>query len=148
MIGTNKLPTKGDEQVVDVELDKDTVTIVNPVRTGYVAVNAKVHWESLSKKADKAQQDDATPLISFKKEEDKIPGEFNYGCNRNCIRLDPLLLGSYNELLTSLLPQFPMTLKGALFQICWRSPPNTYDRHDSQLFQRFQPHDDCPGRPL
>ncbi|KAJ3918897.1 hypothetical protein F5877DRAFT_41618, partial [Lentinula edodes] len=46
MIGTNKLPTKGDEQVIDIELDKDTV--LKPAKTGYPPVKARSHWENMS----------------------------------------------------------------------------------------------------
>ncbi|KAJ3808643.1 hypothetical protein F5876DRAFT_45608, partial [Lentinula aff. lateritia] len=46
MIGTNKLPTTGDEQVIDIELDKDTV--LKPAQTGYLPAKARSHWENIS----------------------------------------------------------------------------------------------------
>ncbi|KAF9066826.1 hypothetical protein BDP27DRAFT_1296830 [Rhodocollybia butyracea] len=89
MIGTNKLPTKGDEQVVDIELDKDTV--IKPAKSGYTPVNAKSHWEHVSNVA-------LGRALKFKQGE---------------LSVDTAIPGSYTELLESLVTKFPMTQKGA-----------------------------------
>ncbi|KAJ3760209.1 hypothetical protein EV360DRAFT_81405 [Lentinula raphanica] len=88
MIGTNKLATKGDEQVVDVELDKDTV--LKPARTGYTPVKARSHWENPENikhsKVVKAESVETAPP-------------------------EPEIPSSYHELLRTLIASFPMTLK-------------------------------------
>ncbi|KIK63837.1 hypothetical protein GYMLUDRAFT_196757 [Collybiopsis luxurians FD-317 M1] len=93
MIGTNKIPTKGDEQVVDIELDKDTV--VKPAKTGYTPVHAKSHWENAANVASgrgiKTEIEDSSTSLAA---EFTIPS-------------------SYNELLESFLKDYPMTLKDA-----------------------------------
>ncbi|KAJ3742038.1 hypothetical protein DFH05DRAFT_1527749 [Lentinula detonsa] len=88
MIGTNKLPTKGDEQVVDIELDKDTV--LKPAKTGYVSLKAKSHWENV---LNVKLGTESKPAVA-----DVAPPE-------------PTIPGSYTELLQSLVASFPMTLK-------------------------------------
>ncbi|KAF5391745.1 hypothetical protein D9757_001621 [Collybiopsis confluens] len=92
MIGTSKMPTKGDEQVVDIELDKDTV--IQPAKAGYTPVNAKSHWEHIanvaSRKAVKTEPEDMSLLTA----EVKIPD-------------------SYTELLETLSSQYPMTIRDA-----------------------------------
>ncbi|KAJ3877470.1 hypothetical protein F5051DRAFT_5104 [Lentinula edodes] len=90
MIGTNKLPTKGDEQVIDIELDKDTV--LKPAKTGYPPVKARSHWENMSNIKSstniKHKLDDPAPLNA----------------------VEPNIPGSYHDLLLLLLNRFPMTL--------------------------------------
>lgn len=73
MIGTNKLPTKGDEQVIDIELDKDTVS--KPAKTGYPPVKARCHWENISNiKSSTNKPGDPTPLNTV---EPSIPGKLS-----------------------------------------------------------------------
>lgn len=76
MIGTNKLPTKGDEQVIDIELDKDTV--LKPAKTGYPPVKARSHWENMSNIKSstniKHKLDDPAPLNAV---EPNIPGKLS-----------------------------------------------------------------------
>ncbi|GAW01967.1 hypothetical protein LENED_003591 [Lentinula edodes] len=90
MIGTNKLPTKGDEQVIDIELDKDTV--LKPAKTGYPPVKARSHWENMSNIKSstniKHKLGDPAPLNT----------------------VEPTIPGSYHDLLLLLLNRFPMTL--------------------------------------
>ncbi|KAJ4488263.1 hypothetical protein J3R30DRAFT_3696009 [Lentinula aciculospora] len=90
MIGINKLPTKGDEQVVDVELDKDT--ILKPAKIGYISVKARSHWESVS---NISSGNEVKPQVA-----DTV----------SSATVEPTIPASYNELLEFLLAQFPMTL--------------------------------------
>ncbi|ESK89852.1 hypothetical protein Moror_837 [Moniliophthora roreri MCA 2997] len=77
---------KGDEQVTDIELDKDTVIL--PAKTGYTPVKSKQHWERTKIKKEAAEYPEDT-LVARVDEE-------------------PL---DYNVILKSLLPKFPMTMK-------------------------------------
>ncbi|KAL0580194.1 hypothetical protein V5O48_001787 [Marasmius crinis-equi] len=86
MIGSGS-PCKGEEQVVDVELDRDT--IIMPIKTGYPAATSKVHWGSVKTKSD-------TDGVS----EENQDLEQRDG--------DTVV---YHGILKSLLHKFPMTMK-------------------------------------
>ncbi|KAF5343526.1 hypothetical protein D9758_012969 [Tetrapyrgos nigripes] len=58
MLGTSKSPVKGDEQMVDVELDKDTE--LRPAKTGYTPTSSRVHWETKKDGEVKVENDDRT----------------------------------------------------------------------------------------
>ncbi|KAG7092695.1 hypothetical protein E1B28_009026 [Marasmius oreades] len=92
MLGTTG-PCKGDEQVVDIELDKDTFIL--PVKSGYLPVTSKVHWDNVTSTVDS---------------NDRV-GASNEPKQKEVDADGPLL---YQGILQSLLPKFPMTIKDAL----------------------------------
>ncbi|KAJ3851176.1 hypothetical protein EV368DRAFT_65972 [Lentinula lateritia] len=104
MIGTNKLPTTGDEQVIDIELDKDTV--LKPAQTGYLPAKARSHWENISniKSSTNIKLGHPAPSNTL---EPTIPGKLS--------DLSDYHFSSYHDLLLLLLNRFPMTLNGAEF---------------------------------
>lgn len=73
MIGTNKLATKGDEQVVDLDLDKDTV--VRLAKTGYTPVNSRSHWENILNVASGKNAKTQLDVDASIKVENTIPSE-------------------------------------------------------------------------
>lgn len=96
MIGTNKLPTKGDEQVVDLDLDKDTV--VKSAKIGYTPVNSRSHWEGelnvASGKKAKPRPNDSTPPV---KVEVTIPSKHSlFLCISSLTCYQALILSCWN----------------------------------------------------
>ncbi|KAF9265598.1 hypothetical protein L218DRAFT_997542 [Marasmius fiardii PR-910] len=83
---------KGDEQVVDVELDKDTHIL--PTKTGYLPVTSKLHWDKMEGSSGSNQEVGASG--EQKQKESEVEGTL-----------------SYQEILKSILPKFPMTMKDA-----------------------------------
>ncbi|EEB94085.1 hypothetical protein MPER_07167, partial [Moniliophthora perniciosa FA553] len=77
---------KGDEQVTDVELDKDTIIL--PVKTGYTPIRSKQHWERTKVKKEAMENPEDTLVARI--------GE------------KPI---DYTVILASLLPKFPITMK-------------------------------------
>ncbi|KAK7054687.1 hypothetical protein VNI00_003150 [Paramarasmius palmivorus] len=90
MLGAGS-PCKGDEQVVDVELDKDTTIL--PAKTGYIPVKSKKHWESIRVKEE--AEDDAENALN-------TPPQNDQGLAKTYT--------DYATVLKTLLPKFPMTI--------------------------------------
>ncbi|KAL0066435.1 hypothetical protein AAF712_006477 [Marasmius tenuissimus] len=86
MVGSAS-PCKGEEQVVDVELDRDTVIL--PTKTGYSPITSKEHWDIVKTKSDSSSAPEADQEIQQKEGEST----------------------TYQATLQSLLPRFPMTMK-------------------------------------
>ncbi|KAK0485913.1 hypothetical protein IW261DRAFT_760586 [Armillaria novae-zelandiae] len=102
----SKLPVKGEEQVVDIELDKETVFL--PAKTNYVAVNAKEHWqrETGVDSADSAVSYNMTNMAAIS------PPSFskNISETTKSHKAAPTEIG-YPVVLRELLPSFPITLE-------------------------------------
>ncbi|SJK97614.1 uncharacterized protein ARMOST_00867 [Armillaria ostoyae] len=105
----SKLPVKGEEQVVDIELDKETVFL--PAETNYVAVNAKEHWqrETGVDPADSAVSYNLTNTAAIS------PSSFSKNISETAKspKADPAEIG-YPVVLRELLPSFPMTLEDVI----------------------------------
>ena len=103
----SKLPVKGEEQVVDIELDKETVFL--PAKTNYVAVNAKEHWQR------ETGVDPADSAVSYNltNEAAMSPSSFSKNISETAKppTAAPAEIG-YPVVLRELLPSFPMTLEG------------------------------------
>ncbi|KAK7438473.1 hypothetical protein VKT23_018088 [Stygiomarasmius scandens] len=111
MLGTSKSPVKGDEQMVDVELDKDTET--RPAKTGYPGVNSRVHWETKNEGEVKYESED-NGLGAAVVGNGRDIGHGKDGREKEI---------GWEDLLKSLLPRFPMTLKDATIPTSQRQPP-------------------------
>ena len=99
-------PCKGEEQVVDVELDRDTIIL--PVKTGYPPITSKIHWDTV-----KTNDQGITP------EPDQEIKEKAGGAVVHIVRhiltannLSASESTTYQEILQTLLSRFPMTMKG------------------------------------
>ncbi|KAK0195522.1 hypothetical protein F5146DRAFT_975133, partial [Armillaria mellea] len=102
----SKLPVKGEEQVVDIELDKETVFL--PAKTNYVAVNAKEHWqrETSVDPADSAVSCNSTNMAAI-----SPPSvSKNISETEKSPKTNPTEIG-YPMVLRELLPSFPITLE-------------------------------------
>ncbi|KAK1217408.1 hypothetical protein PQX77_019948 [Marasmius sp. AFHP31] len=105
MVGSAS-PCKGEEQVVDVELDRDTVIL--PTKTGYSPITSKDHWDIVKTKPDSSVAFEADQEIKEKE-----------GGKPACLEYYILIFDgipnpestSYQATLQSLLPRFPMTMK-------------------------------------
>lgn len=102
----SKLPVKGEEQVVDIELDKETVFL--PAKTNYVAVNAKEHWqrETGVHPANSAVSYNLTNTAAIN------PSSFFHNISETAKspKAAPTEIG-YPAVLRELLPSFPITLE-------------------------------------
>ncbi|KAK0226036.1 hypothetical protein IW262DRAFT_734187 [Armillaria fumosa] len=102
----SKLPVKGEEQVVDIELDKETVFL--PAKTNYVAVNAREHWqrETGVHPADSAVSYNLTNMAAIN------PSSFSKNISETAksLKAAPTETG-YPVVLRGLLSSFPITLE-------------------------------------
>ncbi|KAK0212730.1 hypothetical protein DFS33DRAFT_60551 [Desarmillaria ectypa] len=93
---SSKLPIEGEQQVVDIELDKETVFL--PAKTNYVAVCAKEHWQLPSNLTSVAT---ICPSVSPKNVSETVKPP----------KTAPSADVGYSVVLRELLPNFPMTLE-------------------------------------
>ncbi|THV06887.1 hypothetical protein K435DRAFT_848574 [Dendrothele bispora CBS 962.96] len=106
MLGTSKLPVMGDEQMMDVELDKDTE--IGPAKTGYPSASSKLHWEAKSEGEMKREYEEG----SLWTEAGASTSGNAAGANDTVVDGQSKEIG-WEECLKSLLPKFPITLKDA-----------------------------------
>ncbi|KAK0461154.1 uncharacterized protein EV420DRAFT_1762465 [Desarmillaria tabescens] len=104
---SSKLPVEGEQQVVDIELDKETVFL--PAKTNYVAVNAKEHWqrEIGVDPGNPAIPDNLTSVVTIGPS--TLPK--NIGEAAKPHKTAPSAEVGYPVVLRRLLPKFPMTLE-------------------------------------
>jgi len=105
-------PAVGEEQVVDIELDKATVLM--PIRLDYTPIDAKVLWN-----LDASHQEPTGSVGSDKQDAAQDEPTEGEHCDTPLLHevVLNLRLSGYAKILSSLLGNFPMTLKGTLVHI-------------------------------
>ncbi|KAG7449575.1 uncharacterized protein BT62DRAFT_592553 [Guyanagaster necrorhizus] len=108
---SSKLPVEGEQQVVDIELDKETVFL--PAKTNYVAVDDKEHWQQ-EISVDPTDFSIPGNLISMAIVDHPSTSSKNISETAKLPKTAPSAELGYPMVLRELLPNFPVTLEGVI----------------------------------